>query len=83
MLRIMVEGAPQGSADSGFDFGNPDVSLDDLFALAEQRERKALVWSTTEKGNLSAKIDRHSRYIIFATSQESNKDIAFFIASHR
>ena len=71
MLRICVEGAQMGTADSSFNFGNPDVTLEDLFEIAESREGRKLKWVRTEKGTLTAKLDGASRYDIYATNEVS------------
>jgi hypothetical protein len=71
MLRICVEGAQMGTADSSFNFGNTNVTLEDLFEIAESREGRKLKWVRTENGLLTAKLRANSRYLIYATTDES------------
>ena len=71
MLRICVEGAQMGTADSAFNFGNTNVTLEDLFEIAESREGRKLKWVRTENGLLTAKLRANSRYLIYATTDES------------
>lgn len=71
MLRICVEGAQMGTADSAFNFGDTNVTLENLFEMAESREWRKLKWVRTEKGTLTAKLRGASRYTIYATTDES------------